>query len=165
MMRKMAHTSSLLKISICFTIFMQGVLSSCAYKSNLKRHIRGMWAIDEDNSYVERSVELDFGDNLLYVGREVLSLPRNYHSITGEDSMSIEDKEKKRIELNVLSEKESKGEWDVIYSTSDSVIFKAPNHPLNGRYEVHIIQEDLHEYMTLSNDSTYIVCYRSGYVR
>ena len=164
-MRKMAHTSSLLKISICFTIFMQGVLSSCAYKSNLKRHIRGMWAIDVDNSYVERSVEIDLVGSLLCVGEQKIVLPRNYHSIIGEDSMSIEEKEKKRIELNVLSEKESDGEWDVIYSTSDSVIFKAPNHPLNGRYEVHIIQEDLHEYMTLSNDSTYLVCYRSGYVR
>ena len=163
MMRKMAHKSFILKISICFMIIMQGALSSCVYKSNFKKHIRGIWAIDEDNSYVERSVELDFGDNLLYVGREVLSLPRNYHSITGEDSMSIEDKEKKRIELNVLSEKESKGEWDVIYSTSDSVIFKAPNHPLNGRYKVQIFQEDLHEYMILSNDSTYLSCYRAGY--
>ena len=163
MMRKMAHKSFILKISICFMIIMQGALSSCVYKSNLKKHIRGIWGIDVDNSYVERSVEIDLVGSVLYIGKEEVSLPWNNHPLTGEDSLSTEEKEKKRIELNVLSEKESDGEWDVIYSTSDSVIFKAPNHPLNGRYKVQIFQEDLHEYMILSNDSTYLSCYRAGY--
>lgn len=163
MMRKMAHTSIILKISIIFIIILQGALSSCNCKSNLKKSIRGIWSIDEDNTYVERSIEFDLCTNVIYIGKEKIVLPRNYYSIKGEDSMSIEEKEKKRIEFNVLSEKESNGEWDIIYSASDSVIFKAPNHPLEGRYGVQIFLENMHECMILSNDSTYLVCYRAGY--
>ena len=162
MMRKVAYTSIILKISIIFIIILQGALSSCNYKSNLKKSIRGIWSIDEE-SHLERNVEPKFSDNVLYIGMKRISLPRNYHPTIGEDCMSIEEKERKRIERNVLSEKESKGEWDIIYSASDSVIFKAPNHPLEGRYGVRIFLENMHECMILSNDSTYLVCYRAGY--
>ena len=163
-MKKMANTNFILRISI-FIIVMQGMLSSCSYKSESKRNICGIWSIDVDKSHVDRSMELNFGGNVIYIDMKEIMLPRNRHPILGEEDQTTEEKQKKVQELNVLSKKESIGEWDVIYSTSDSVIFKAPNHPLNGRYEVHIFQEDLHEYMTLSNDSTYLFCYRSGYVR
>ena len=63
----------------------------------------------------------------------------------------------------MLSEKESKGTWNAISSIPDSVIFIAPNHPLEGRYKVHIYQVGQYEYMILSNDSTYLSCYRAGY--
>jgi hypothetical protein len=112
---------------------------------------------------MERSVVPDLVGNLLYIYKKGVLLPANEYSITGEDNMSIEERQKKRQELNVLSEKESEGTWDVIGSTPDSVIFIAPNHPLSGRYKVHIFQEDFHEYMILSNDSTYLFCYRAGY--
>ena len=163
MMRKMAHTGFILRISIVFLIIMQGVFSSCDHRFNTTKNICGIWAIHEDSSYMERSVVPDLVGNLLYIYKKGVLLPANEYSITGEDNMSIEERQKKRHELNVLSEKESEGTWDVIGSTPDSVIFIAPNHPLSGRYKVHIFQEDFHEYMILSNDSTYLFCYRAGY--
>lgn len=163
MMKKMTNTSFILKSNIFLAIIMQVVFSSCNNKYNTQKNICGIWSIYEDSSYVERSVDFGIVGNVLYIHKKGVSLPLSYYSIIGEDSMSIEEKQKKRIELNVLSEKESKGVWDVIGSTPDSLIFKAPNHPLNGRYKVHVYQENLHEYMILSNDSTYLFCYRAGY--
>ncbi len=159
----MANTSFLLKISLFLMIIVQGVFSSCNHRSNTLKSICGFWAIYEDSSYVDRSVAPDFVGNLLYINKKEVTLPTNEYPIIGEDSMSIEEIQKKRIELNVLSEKESEGTWNVIESTSDSVIFKAPNHPLEGRYKVHIFQKGVYEYMILSNDSTYLFCYRAGY--
>ena len=149
MMRKMVNTSSILKSNIFFMIIMQGVFSSCNHKFNTQKNICGFWGIYEDSSYVERSVDFDFVGNTLYIDNNGVTLPRNYHSIIGE--------------LNVLRAKESEGTWNVIGSTPDSVIFIAPNHPLEGRYKVHIYQIGLYEYMILSNDSTYLSCYRGGY--
>ena len=163
MIRKMTSTNFLLKSSIFFMIIVQGVFSSCNHKFNTQKNVCGIWAIYEDSSWVERSVHIYFTDNVLYIHKKGVSLPWNYYPIIGEDSMSIEEKEEKRIELNVLCEKESKGTWDVIGSKPDSVIFIAPNHPLEGRYKVHIYQIGLYEYMILSNDSTYLSCYRAGY--
>jgi len=163
MMRKMVNTSSILKSSIFLAIIMQGVFSSCNHKFNMPKSICGIWGVYEDSSYVERSVDFGIVGNVLYIHKKGVLLPLSYHSIIGEDSMSIEEKQKKRVELNVLSEKESEGTWDVIGSTPDSVIFIAPNHPLEGRYKVYIYQIGLYEYMILSNDSTYLSCYRAGY--
>ncbi len=163
MMRKMTSTNFLLKSSVFFMIIMQGVFSSCNHKFNTQKNICGIWGVYEDSSYVERNRDFGIVGNVLYIHRKGVSLPRNYYPVIGEDSMSIEEKQKKRIELNVLCEKESEGTWDVIGSTPDSVIFIAPNHPLEGRYKVHIYQIGLYEYMILSNDSTYLSCYRAGY--
>ena len=143
-------------------IIMLGFLSSCNNRFNTKNNICGIWAIYEDSSYVERSVEPFFPGNAIYIDKKGVLLPRNYYSIIGEDSMSTEKREKKRVELNVRSEKESEGTWDVIGATPDSVIFSAPNHPLNGRYKVLIYRKGLYEFMILSNDSTYLSCYRAG---
>lgn len=159
----MISTNFLLKSSIFFMIIVQGVFSSCNHKFNTQKNVCGIWAIYEDSSWVERSKNIYFTDNVLYIHKKGVTLPRNYYPVIGEDSMSIEEKEEKRIELNVLCEKESKGTWNVIGSTPDSVIFIAPNHPLEGRYKVHIYQIGLYEYMILSNDSTYLSCYRGGY--
>lgn len=163
MIRKMTSTNFLLKSSVFFMIIVLGVFFSCNHKFNTQKNICGFWGVYEDSSYVERSRDFGIVGNLLYIHREGVSLPRNYYPVIGEDSMSIEEKQEKRIELNVLCEKESKGTWDVIGSTPDSVIFIAPNHPLEGRYKVHIYQIGLYEYMILSNDSTYLSCYRGGY--
>lgn len=163
MMRKMVNTSSILKSNIFILVIVQGGFFSCSNKSNIPQNICGFWGIYEDSSYVERSVDFDFVGNTLYIDNNGVTLPRNYHSIIGEDSMTTEEKQEKRIELNVLSAKESEGTWKVIGSTPDSVIFIAPNHPLEGRYKVHIYQIGLYEYMILSNDSTYLSCYRGGY--
>lgn len=163
MMRKMAHIGFILKISIVFLIIMQGVFSSCDHRFNTTKNICGFWGIYVDSSYVNRSVAPDFVGNTIDIDNKGVKLPRIYHPIIVDDSMSTEEKQKKKQERNALSKKESEGSWDVIGSTPDSVIFIAPNHPLSGRYKVHIFQEDFHEYMILSNDSTYLFCYRAGY--
>ena len=67
-----------------------------------------------------------------------------------------------------------RGPWKIISTNPDSVFFNVPKNPLHGRYAVRFfIDENGWTYMNmrnniykmeLTNDSTYLICNKAGFM-
>lgn len=126
-------------INIIAAIIFIAMNYSCQHRT--EKRLIGMWSLDIDSCIVyDRPWFMDFAENSFIIdSNQECSLP----SLWGQ------------------ARNESQGDWQLLHKRNvpDSIVFKVPNNPLNGKYAV-CFYKDYNEMMfkmKLQNDSTLLI--------